>query len=403
MIKRITDYLKGISIEAWAVCLYFGCLPFTVVTTPLGSLLKVITMPVVAVLAYKLFIGERKPLAFNCVQLVYSLYIAYVIFGLFLSRTETSIVNTKDMLLAYLVLMLMTMRVWTKTEQDIIETSWVVVGIICTALCLSSTEVANEFENRIIVYVLGYPEDPNQFCAYFIMPVMVCIKRVVQKRKTTPLYLLLIILMIYSVLRTGSRGGFIGIMLGIFFSIMIAVKSFKAKALMTLAVVFCGVIVVTVVFPLLPEDVQARYSINSVVADSGAGRFDIWKYLIQYAADSPVRLIRGSGLLSTYEILKDANVPVSAGAAHNQFVQVLSDQGILGLMMFFTLIAVCILRNIRKNPYYSCAFIAVMAFSMSLTMYVFKPYINIIIMCAMNFAEDNRLKGAKNENIKATV
>ena len=403
MINRIKTYLGSISADAWAVCVYFLCLPFTVVTTPVGSLLKVMTMPVVAVLAYKLLIGKRKPLAFNSVQLVYSLFLVYVIFGMFWFRSETAMVHTKDMLLAYFVMILMSMRGYNEKERDIIETSWILVGIICTALCLTSTQVANEFENRTIVYVLGFPEDPNQFCAYFIMPVMVCMKRIVEKRKTTPLYMLLAILIVYSVLRTGSRGGFIGIMMGVFVCIMIAVKSFKAKALITLAVIFCAVIVATVVFPMLPEDVQARYSVDSVVADSGAGRFDIWKYLVQYTIDSPVRLIRGSGLLSTYEILDGANVPVSAGAAHNQFVQVLCDQGILGMLLFVALIMVCFFRNVRKNPFYACAFVAVMAFSMSLTLYVFKPYINIIIMCAMNFAKTPCAKGAEDENDKRTL
>ena len=87
-------------------------------------------------------------------------------------------------------------------------------------------------------------------------------------------------------------------------------------------------------------------------------------------------------------ILGAANVHDNVGAAHNQFLQILTDQGAIGLMMFFALICVCFFRNWRKEPYYACAFIAVMAFSMSLTLYVFKPYINIIIMCAMNFVSE---------------
>lgn len=384
--NKLIAYLKDISIDSFVVGIYFLCLPFTVVTTPFGSLLKLITMPVLAVLAYKLIIGERKELRFNGVHFVYSVYIAYTLTGLFMLRSQQAITSTTDMLSAYIAIILISVRVYNEKERALIETAWIGVGIICTYLCLTSTETVNSYENRIIVRVLGFAEDPNQFCAYFIMPVMICMKRIVEKSKIMPFYVVLLLLIMYSVLRTGSRGGLIGILIGIFLCIMLAIRSIKAKIAIILLCVFCAVVVVTVVFPLLPEDVQTRYSVESVVEDGGAGRFDVWKYLIQYAADSPARLIRGSGMWSTTEILGAAKVHDNVGAAHNQFFQVLTDQGVLGLVMFFALICTCFFRNWRREPYYACAFVAVMAFSMSLTLYVFKPYINIIIMCAMNFS-----------------
>jgi len=405
MIKKLCSIFSCVSVECLCVCLYFICLPFTIVSTPFGSLLKLITMPVVGILSYKLFIGERKKLAFNSVQLIYSLYMVYVVLGLFMYRSEIAVTHTKDMLLAYFVLMLVSVRVYNRNERELIETSWVVVGIVCTYLCLTSTEVANEFENRTIVYVFGFAEDPNQFCAYFIMPVMVCMKRIVEKRKTLPFYIVLILLILYSVLKTGSRGGLIGILIGIFVCIMLAVKSFKGKVAIMLVTLLCALVVIFVVFPLLPEDIQMRYDISSVVEDNAAGRFDTWKYLLVYASEKPSRLIYGSGLLSTYEILADANLEVGSGAAHNQYVQVLNDQGILGFIIFFAFICVCFFRNIRKQPYYSCAFVAVLAFSMSLTLYVFKPYINIIMMCAMSFEDLHALKGRNvpNDNPQESV
>ena len=386
--QRIRNYFKNISPDALAVCLYFMCLPFTVVTTPFGSLLKLITMPVVAILTYKLFFGKRLDLRFNGVHLMYSIYMGYTLIGLFLLRTELSLTFTKDMMLAYFVMMLMSIRVYNEKERNIIENSWIIVGVVCVWLCLTSQEVANEFENRTIVYVLGFPEDPNQFCAYFIMPIMICMKRIVEKYKLTPFYIVLLVLIMYSVLKTGSRGGFAGIIIGIFVCILLAVKSFKGKIAIFSVAVVAALFIATVIFPVLPEDVQMRYSVQSVIEDNGAGRFDVWKYLFSYTTENPVRIIRGSGLFSTYPILENANVVDHVGAAHNQFVQVFCDQGILGILIYIAFICVCFFRNCRKAPYYSCAFVAVMAFSMSLTLYVFKPYMNIIMMCAMSFERE---------------
>lgn len=390
--KKLKNYLSRISLDCWAVCLYFLCMPFTVVTTPMGSLLKLVTMPVTAILIYKLFIGKRKKLSFNGVHFIYSLYIIYVIFGLFFLINDISVTQTKDMLLTYLVMMIISIRVYNEEEIELIESTWILVGVICTALAFTSSQALNEFENRVVVYILGFPEDPNQFCAYFIMPAMICMKRIVEKRKLTPFYLLLMLMIIYAVMKTGSRGGLVGVLLGIFACIILAVRSPKAKIAIIITAVFAAVIVVTVVFPLLPEDVQLRYSMQSIAENNGAGRFDIWKYLVNYAFENPDRLIHGSGLLSTYDILANANVVEHAGAAHNQFVQVLVDQGLLGLMLFIALIFTCFFRNWIKRPYYACAFAAVMVFSLSLTLYIFKPYINIIIMCALSSE-----KGKKNE------
>lgn len=402
MIKKIKDFLSNISIDAVVTCIYFLSLPFTVVTTPFGSLLKLITFPVAGVLGYKLFFGKRKELSFNSIHLVYSLYIVYVVGGLFLLITDMSVLQTKDMLLTYVVMMLISIRVYNDKERELMETAWIFVGIICVCLCLSSTEVANEFESRTIVYVLGFPEDPNQFCAYFIMPVMVCMKRIVEKRKLMPLYMVLLILIMYAVLKTGSRGGLIGLLIGIFMFIMFAVKSGKTKIAITATVILGAVFVIVVIFPMLPEDVRLRYSVEAVAEDKAAGRFDIWKFLVGYTAEKPSRLIHGSGLYSTYQILGNSNVVDKAGAAHNQFVQVLTDQGIIGLMLFFALICVCFFRSLKKTPHYACAFVAVMAFAVSLTMYVFKPYINIVIMCAMNFCtadteQKEKITGNKQE------
>lgn len=397
IIQKIKEFFRSISIDCFAVCLYFVCLPFTIVTTPFGSLLKVITYPVVAVLVYKLLFGKRMKLAFNGVQLIYSIYVLYVFLSLFISRDENAMVTIKDMMLSFFVMMLIVIRVYSEKERHLIESSWIAVGVICAYLCLTSSSVANEYENRTIVYIFGFAEDPNQFCAYFIMPVMVCLRRIMVRRKTTPLYVVLIILILYSVMKTGSRGGLIGIVAGIFICVLLAAKSIKSKLIMVGALIAGAVFIVLVIFPLLPSDIQLRYSIQSVVEDNGAGRFNIWEYLVSYTLEKPERMIFGSGILSSYRILAGALIPVAAGAAHNQYVQVFCDQGIIGLLIFFFVIPACFFRNRRKEPYYASAFIAVMAFSMSLTLYVFKPYINIIIMCAMNFAKEDGLQGREVE------
>lgn len=394
--KKIKEYFSHISIDCMAACLYFLCMPYTIVTTPFGSLLKVITFPVTAVLLVKLFLGKTKPLRFNSVHLVYSLYIVISFCGLLMLRIPESVTCVKDMMLSYVVIMLVTMRTYNKYEQELIDSTWIAVGVICIWLCLASNNMINEFENRTVIYIFGFTEDPNQFCAYYIMPTMVAIKRTVEKRKTMPLYIIMIILTLYAILKTGSRGGLLGVLLGIFCFIVVGTKSIKAKIGITFAAILAGILVVTVIFPMLPEDIQDRFTVENVAANGGSGRTEIWEYLIKYTVETPGRMIHGSGMLSTYPIL-EANKGAGevfdhARVAHNQLVQVFTDQGLIGLLGFMTLIIVCIFRNKKKEPYITASFVSVISFAMSLTMYVFKPYLNIIMMCAMNFTdEDNEV------------
>lgn len=366
-------------------------MPFTMVTTPFGSLLKLVTYPVTAMLIYKLFIGNKRPLEFNSVHFIYTLYIITIFMGLLIFRSEQAVIITRDMMLTYVVAMLISMRVYNHYEQELIEQAWIIVGIVCTALCLTSTEVVNQFEDRTIVYIFGSKEDPNQFCAYFILPVMVALKRITQRRKFMPFYVVLVFLAVYCVFKTGSRGGLVGILAGIAFYIWLGTKSLRLKLMYLIVGAVFTALIVTVVIPSLPDNIRQRYTIEDVEKTSGTGRFVIWKYLINYTAEKPERIMYGSGIMSTEPILEAQKWRETfrvARGAHNQFVQVFTDQGVIGLSVYIMIMVVCVLRNLKKRPEYSGAFVAIMAFAMSLTMYVFKPYINVLIMCAMNFEDE---------------
>lgn len=358
-------------------------MPFTMVSTPFGSLLKLITMPVIAVLGVKLFVGETKPLQLNSVHLFYGAYVIFTFCQLIYFNEEIARTTTSDMMQAFLVLMLVTIRVYNDNEQKLIETTWIIVAIICAVLCLTSSEMVNEYENRAVIRILGYEEDQNQFSSYFTMGVVVAMKRIANKNKLSFMYAALLVIVAYSILRMGSRGGLIGIVAAIVCCVIFGVKSFKTKMVLLGLGIVSVVFVVLVFFPLLPPDIQDRYTIANVVESGGSGRTDIWKFCIQYTTEKASRIIGGSGLFSTQVIFPTTN-RVTNLVAHNQFIQTFFDQGLIGLFFYLATFAACILKTIKKQPFYSSAMFAMMAFSMSLTMYVFKPYINVIMMCALN-------------------
>ena len=391
----MSDTIKEkISIECILACIYFACLPFTVVTTPAGSLLKVVTIPIAAILMIRLFMGKSE-LTLNYIHFFYGLYMLYTVGMLVVYSEDISVVTTKDMILGYLMLMLITMRIYNSREKELIETAWIAVGLVCIYVCVTSTEVVSEVENRAVVRVFGFEEDQNQFCAYLIMPVLISIKRIFERRKFYPVYIIILLLSFYAVLKTGSRGGLIGVFAGAAIYISIGMKSMRARLGVILAAIAVGLIFVSVVMPMLPEDVRARYTIEAVQSDGGSGRFEIWQFLLNYTVQRPERLIRGSGVFSTYSIMRSGGL--KNGVAHNAYIQILNDEGMIGLLLFVTVIALCIFRTIKREPHYAAGMVSLLAFSMSLTFYVFKPYLNIMMLCAMSFEDMPHLRKRRNK------
>ena len=373
---------RAVSAECILACIYFICLPFTVVTTPLGSLLKVITMPITAVLLVRMLMGKSE-ISFNYVHFTYVFYLIYTVSLLFVYSESRAVITTKDMLLGALMFMLISMKIYNEREKRLMESAWLIVGIICIYACLSSKEVVSESMSRVVIRILGFEEDQNQFCAYLIMPTLVCIKRFLGKGRLKPFYAALLILSLYSILKTGSRGGLLGILLGIGVYALIGIDSVKARAALVCSGAVVTLFMVTVIVPRLPENVMNRYSVSAVEEDGGSGRTEIWKFLINYSFENPRRLIRGSGIVSTYSILPAAGF--QNGVAHNVFIQILNDEGIIGLLLYIITVIACLVRNVKRQPMYACAHIAMLGFYISLTFYVFKPNLNIMMMCAMSF------------------
>ena len=171
---------EKISADCLLACLYLVCLPFTVVTTPIGSLLKVMTYPIVILLAVRYLMGKNE-LVFNYIHLFYTLYILYSVGMLLVYNDTMAMTTTKDMILGLLMLLLITLRVYNAREKEWLETAWILVGIVCIFAAIISTEVVSESENRTVVRILGFEEDQNQFCAYLIMPVLISLKRIFEK------------------------------------------------------------------------------------------------------------------------------------------------------------------------------------------------------------------------------
>ena len=390
---------ERVSIGALLAALYFICMPLSIVPLPGGSsLLKYISIFVGGLLVCNLFTGKVR-LKFNSIHFLLAIYLLYSIGSLFLSKSEGAIVILRGTIETSAIFFLITLKVYNKKESELLMYSWVIVGLMTTAIMLMGSVGLEEGSGRVTMGIGGGSEDPNQLCGYFILPILFCIEKMNFKNRFKFFYMLLLVGMVFVVFRTGSRGGLIAVLVAVLVYVFIALRTSTVNKIKMLI----GMIIISLVFSLflvqtLPEDVRERLSINSLEKDQGSGRLQLWMITIDAIKQSEKGIIFGYGLGSTAVFF--ANAFSGHGVALNHWLQLWCDQGLIGMLLFFSIFAVGIICNFKRNPVISISLFGMLILSMTLTMYAYyKPFWNILMMACMNFPYDDALgKGGLHEN-----
>ena len=367
-------------------------MPLTFITVVPGiSALKVVTVPLSAFFLFSLFFSKERAISFNSGHLCYVLHLLYMTSTLFFYRDLESITVVRDVAFALFFTLLATCRVYNQLERRLLSHTWLLVGLICMFLCFFSKQTL--YEGRTAIVIFDSEEDPNFFCMYFIFPMLFALEAWMQGRHRLHWPLLYCILLFYAVLRTGSRGGLVALVSGAFAYILVAVRKSPVKRNIFPAVLLVGIVVWTISIWFLPEALRSRYHWAQILADQGSGRFSIWSYLLGQICTNASALVHGFGICSTAGQLTAAGFLNTY--AHNQWIQTLFDQGLLGLFFYAALMGACLFRNVRKQPLFACGLIATLVCSFPLSFYTNKPYLNVFMMCCMTFSETSPMRANK--------
>lgn len=371
------------------MCLYFLAVPLSIIPMPSGfSLLKTVTIGVVAVIIPLLFVGDNE-IKLNSMHFVWVIYLIYSFSTLFLLREEISIETFRGLLETTLLAMLLSCRVYNEREKRCIYNTWIIVGIIMIFLMLFASESLVGSDDRETIFLFGYKEDPNQISGYFVLPTIICMDRIIsseEKKCFRIFYIIFLVFMMYSIFRTGSRGGLLTIISTIFLYVFISVKGIKNRIITAVIIISIICIVIVFILPILPETIMSRFDLDRIAEDRASNRFDIWMTLWNDLRMNIESFIFGKGFYATAKPLEAAGIANTV--AHNHLIQILYDQGILGCILFILMIITGWLRTLKTNKTVSVALLGIMVLGMSLTMYpYYKPFWNILIMSALNFAE----------------
>ena len=365
-------------------CLYFLLLPTTIAVNSSGdSILKLATIPIGLFFLITLILSNRK-LQINSVHLALLLYTFSTVSTLFMESDSVSINNVIGYVLNAALYICLTVITYNKAELEWMETTQIVLLVVLNIITLLS---GGSEDNRTTLEIMGQTSDPNYFVGFFVFPLAVAMKRLVSGKHSF-LYLSLIAVSLYSVFLSGSRGGFLAIVVTIAAFAFLYPSGFAKRMLFLFGGSVLILILWTVFKPILPENIVERMTLDSVMESGGTGRWDIWQSMIREIVDQPEKLLFGRGINAMHLLF--VNGKWINTVAHNQVIQTVYNQGLIGLLSFLFLTGSCFFRCVKRRKTVSVAILGMLALSASLSFnQTTRTFWNLIAYAAFAFPDND--------------
>ena len=371
-----------IGIHCILASLYFILLPLTITTNETGSsLLKIASAPIGAFFVISL-VFYKKEFKINIVHLALAIYTLSTLITLFVANDRESLMMVLGYFLNAGLYIVISVVEYNEYELKFFENIQIVLLVIITVLTLFDN-VTGEAERETLT-ILGQASDPNYFVGYFILPLTIALKRIFES-KWRIFYIILSLTAMYAIFLSGSRGGMLAIIVTVFAFALIYPKGIHKK-LMVMAILLGSILVLWIVLtPVLPENIIERMSIEAVIESRGTYRGDIWESMIDEITHSNQDVLFGRGIDAKHAMMIAGKI--NYVEAHNYFIQLLYNQGVVGLLLFLLLMGTAIGRCITKRKFVAVALIGMMALILSLSVNPsMKTLWNIIPYAAFSFA-----------------
>ena len=305
-------------------------------------------------------------------------------------NSQAAIINSMSLILMSFIVVVFFSNQLTRKEGDVIDKCWILVGVVCVIFYIFGDKATvGEYGSRTSMIILGTATDPNEFASAFIVPFAIILFDILNGKGKRILQYIMIIVMMYCVLMSGSRGAFFSILVVVLFSLIQSEKINKKSILFFfIAGVLMTAIIIQFIIPMIPDDVLVRMSLKSLLEDGGSGRTDLWSDGIKKIwSGSVFRMIFGYGQYGL-----TVGTSGTSQTMHNQFIQQLSNYGIVGLFLYIILIFRSY-KTIKINcPRYIGAFWGMMFMSLTITMSIAYKLLWILLLVPAAMKEDTRDK-----------
>lgn len=239
--------------------------------------------------------------------------------------------------------------VFTVQDVGLWKRCLIAAAIVLAILAIISPgQVGSEWvSGRVVPNVMGSQQDPNEFCGYYLLPVAFMTYYGIRKRNLG--FIALLVFFIYTVLMTGSRGGLMAVGVAFLVALVAAVRSGKYKVricIISLFIILMIALNIEFILRILPDAISSRFQLTAASVGSAESRISIWSQLISEFLDSNIlQQLFGHGF-GTTTLANSAHL-----VAHNVYIELLYDVGILGLLSFIGMLFAACFAMFRRGDF----------------------------------------------------
>ena len=202
---------------------------------------------------------------------------------------------------------------------------WLISGFMGILMLFFRRPYHNIVETRQVLYLFGQEMDPNNQAAFLAIGIVISLFYLFNKKHIF-FSLIIMIINLYTILLTGSRGGLVSIFIAALFMIL-SMKSTKGNLYKKVFLISIIILITFFVVRLfLPEDIYKRLFDFSTYA-SGSNRDIIWINSLDLFLNGNILIGSGWGAYYGYQGLELVT--------HNTFISMLIDVGLIGFSLFF--------------------------------------------------------------------
>lgn len=269
----------------------------------------------------------------------------------------------------FMIYFILALIKYNKRDIKLIKFCIVASAIFAALNIMLSTNFSVGSE-RSVYYIFGVAQDPNYTNLLFILPVIILLD-IFQKRRDLfyrVISLTSLCIIFYAVLKTGSRGGLISIIISCSFYLLFYNRITFKRLIVLCIMAFIAYQVSLRLILFLPESVAERFTIYSAINSGASGRTYIWNMyfdiIINYSSIG--RIFFGYGLSSSNYYM--------GAAAHNYYIQLLFEFGLLGSLIFSIFMGTNLRKLLLQGNYLSISVLLgliIMAFSLSVNLNIY--------------------------------
>lgn len=212
---------------------------------------------------------------------------------------------------------------------------------------LASSPAAADGLNRLA----GTVADPNEFATLLVTGMALATPFALGQKRPPGVRLMAVVAMgmlMFGLLLTLSRGGLVALAAALIVGVLVAYRE-RVKILCLIGVLVIGI---GLYFVNTPE------AYDSVTrSDGGSGRTDVWQIGWRMVEDNAIAGV-GAGnfqvssihyLLAPGSIRFDEYIVDQPQVAHNMYLQVLAELGIVGLCLFLGIVVACVVTLVKAH------------------------------------------------------